>query len=98
MKLHWLLTVLLLLSSANFGQAQRPTKIPRLGYFAGGTDPTSLGTSFSYFRQALQNLGYIEGKNILLENPYARLNLSVNSDGRLLAYKTRRPPVLGSNL
>lgn len=45
-------------------QAQQPTKIPRIGYLSGtGSEaPTIVG-----FRRGLRDLGYIEGKNILIE-------------------------------
>jgi putative ABC transport system substrate-binding protein len=44
--------------------AQQPTKIPRIGYLSGtGFEaPTIVG-----FRQGLRDLGYVEGKNILIE-------------------------------
>jgi ABC-type uncharacterized transport system substrate-binding protein len=44
--------------------AQQPTKIPRIGYLSGtGSEaPTMVG-----FRRGLRDLGYIEGKNILIE-------------------------------
>ena len=51
-------------------EAQQPTKMPRIGYLAGG-DPTSAGPSVEAFRQGLRELGYVEGKNILVEYRYA---------------------------
>ena len=48
------------------GQAQQPTKIPRIGYLV----ISSLSGSASRaeaFRQGLRELGYIEGKNIVIE-------------------------------
>jgi putative tryptophan/tyrosine transport system substrate-binding protein len=48
-------------------EAQQPGKIPRIGIVTGtATDPTST----KMFRQALQDLGYVEGKNILFEHRY----------------------------
>jgi putative ABC transport system substrate-binding protein len=47
-------------------QAQQPTKIPRIGYLTG----TSLSTNAARneaFRQGLRELGYVEGKNIVIE-------------------------------
>jgi ABC-type uncharacterized transport system substrate-binding protein len=45
-------------------QAQQPTKVPRIGYLSGaGPDADNL----KGFRQGLRDLGYIEGKNILIE-------------------------------
>src|SRR5215510_1173852 len=48
-------------------QAQQPGKIPRIGYVSGGADDlTNLGPEEA-FRQGLRDLGYVEGKNILVE-------------------------------
>jgi putative ABC transport system substrate-binding protein len=47
-------------------QAQQATKIPRIGYLTG----TSLSTNAARneaFRQGLRELGYVEGKNIVIE-------------------------------
>jgi putative ABC transport system substrate-binding protein len=49
--------------------AQQPTKIPRIGYLSGNY-PADPGPNVEAFRQALRNLGYIEGKNILVEYRY----------------------------
>src|SRR6266508_3493203 len=64
----WLLaTVLLGTVSA---QAQHPAKIPRIGYVSGSGDPKTPGPLVEGFRQGLRDLGYIEGKNILVEYRY----------------------------
>ena len=43
--------------------AQQPTKVPRIGYLA-----AALGSSrHEAFRQGLRELGYVEGKNIVIE-------------------------------
>jgi putative ABC transport system substrate-binding protein len=44
-------------------EAQQPTKIPRIGYL-GGNSPNTRSESF---RQGLRELGYVEGKNIVIE-------------------------------
>jgi len=44
-------------------EAQQPTKIPRIGYL-GGNSPNTRSESF---RQRLRELGYVEGKNIVIE-------------------------------
>src|SRR5262249_42697320 len=46
--------------------AQQPTKVPRIGYL-GGISPFSNPTRIEAFRQGLRELGYIEGKNIVIE-------------------------------
>src|SRR5215831_4236776 len=54
----------LILTTIHLAEAQQPAgKIPRIGFLTGGGNPFS----FEAFRQGLQNLGYIEGKNIVIE-------------------------------
>ena len=50
--------------------AQQPGKIPRIGIVSGAGNPNEPGSSIKIFRQALQDLGYSEGKNILFEYRY----------------------------
>jgi ABC-type uncharacterized transport system substrate-binding protein len=45
-------------------EAQQPSKIPRIGYLSGVGSETD---SLKGLRQGLRDLGYIEGKNILIE-------------------------------
>src|SRR5262249_45307722 len=51
-------------------KAQQPTKVARIGYLSPG-DPVGRGYRTEAFRQGLKALGYIEGKNILIEYRYA---------------------------
>jgi len=51
-------------------QAQQPKKIPRIGVLFSGTRSANL-TDIDAFRDGLRDLGYLEGKNILLEYRYA---------------------------
>jgi putative ABC transport system substrate-binding protein len=53
-------------------QAQEPTKIPRIGYLTGSSPPTNATPDLNAdaFQQGLRDLGYIEGKNILVEYRY----------------------------
>jgi putative tryptophan/tyrosine transport system substrate-binding protein len=51
-------------------QAQQPTKISRIGYLNPG-DPVSRTYRTEAFRQGLKELGYIEGKNIIIEYRFA---------------------------
>jgi putative tryptophan/tyrosine transport system substrate-binding protein len=46
--------------------AQQPAKIPRLGYLTGGP-PAAMVARTEAFRQGLRELGYVEGKNIVIE-------------------------------
>jgi ABC-type uncharacterized transport system substrate-binding protein len=52
------------------GYAQQPTKVPRIGYLA-GPSLSSLSARTEAFRQGLRELGYVEGKNIMMEYRYA---------------------------
>ncbi len=55
--------------------AQQPTKIPRIGFL----DPsTASGTAvlLEAFRQELSKLGWIEGKNIIIEYRFASKRMS----------------------
>jgi len=57
----------LLLALSFPAEAQQPGKIPRIGYVSGGADDlTNLGPEEA-FRHGLRDLGYVEGKNILVE-------------------------------
>jgi putative tryptophan/tyrosine transport system substrate-binding protein len=47
-------------------QAQEPTKVPRIGFLS-GSPPSSIKTNTEAFRQGLRDLGYVEGKNIVIE-------------------------------
>jgi ABC-type uncharacterized transport system substrate-binding protein len=53
-----------------FAEAQQPTKIPRIGFLAGNL-PYTPTPRIEVLRQGLRELGYVEGKNILIE---ARFN------------------------
>ncbi len=57
------------LASIHFAEAQQPKKIPLVGYVSSNT-PSSPGPLLGSFRQGLRDLGYIEGKSILVEYRY----------------------------
>jgi len=59
-----LLTVLLFTISP--AQAQQPTKIPRIGYLT-ASSLSAQSARIEAFRQGLRELGYVEGKNIVIE-------------------------------
>ena len=51
-------------------EAQQPKKVPRVGYLA-GPSLSSMSARTEAFRQGLRELGYVEGKNIVMEYRYA---------------------------
>jgi putative ABC transport system substrate-binding protein len=64
-----LCAMLLLLCSST--EAQQPGKIPRIGILVPGSSAFPTSARYDSFRQGLRELGYIEGKNILIEIRYA---------------------------
>jgi len=57
------LTIFFLFSLAD---AQQPARIPRIGYLS-GSSLTALAARIEAFKQGLRELGYVEGKNIVIE-------------------------------
>jgi putative tryptophan/tyrosine transport system substrate-binding protein len=66
-----ILIAVVLLALGVIAEAQQPKKVPRIGYVSGTGDPKTPGPLVGGFRQGLRDLGYIEGKNILVEYRYA---------------------------
>ena len=58
-----ILFVVILLAVAVIAEAQQPKKVPLLGYQSAG----SSGEREEAFRHGLRELGYVEGKNIVIE-------------------------------
>jgi putative tryptophan/tyrosine transport system substrate-binding protein len=50
--------------------AQQPAKVPRIGYL-GGFPLSASAARVEAFRQGLRELGYVEGKNLVIEYRYA---------------------------
>jgi putative ABC transport system substrate-binding protein len=63
--LVWLL-VTFFVANVSIAQAQQPTKIPRIGYLDIAS-PSINPARYEAFRQGLRELGYVEGKNIVIE-------------------------------
>ena len=58
----------LLLALCLPAEAQQPTKIPRIGYLIViGSSLSTSSARIEAFRQGLRELGYVEGKNIIIE-------------------------------
>src|SRR5687767_14155253 len=65
-----ILLVVILLAVAVIAEAQQTGKVPRIGYLGTGSLSSSQ-PSADAFRQGLRDLGYVEGKNIVIEYRYA---------------------------
>src|SRR5215470_4765166 len=59
-----------LLSNASFAEAQQTGKVFRIG-FLDGSNASGMAVLVEAFRQELNKLGWIEGKNITIEYRYA---------------------------
>ena len=53
--------------------AQQPGKVPRIGFVSVSGDPNTPGPLVEAFRQGLRDLGYNEGKSVVVEYRYARV-------------------------
>src|SRR5499426_319728 len=60
-----ILVAVVLLAVAVVAEAQQPKKVARIGFLAATTAASP--ARFEAFRQALRELGYVEGKNIVIE-------------------------------
>ena len=61
-----ILIAVTLLAVAVIAEAQQPKKVPRIGFMI-GTSPSIIPDRIEGFRQGLRELGYVEGKNIIIE-------------------------------
>jgi ABC-type uncharacterized transport system substrate-binding protein len=59
-----------LLFTASFAEAQQPGKVPRIGYLI-TSSPSAIAPRMEAFQQGLRELGYVEGKNIVIERLHA---------------------------
>src|SRR5215471_9703935 len=67
-----LITVLLI--TAPPAQAQQPGKMTRVGFLDTGPAPTPAATSYTplqAFRRGLDELGYVEGRDVVIETRWA---------------------------
>ena len=60
------LLISFVLASIHAAEAQQPEKVPRIGYLTVASLSANLAR-VEAFRQALRELGYVEGKNIVIE-------------------------------
>jgi ABC-type uncharacterized transport system substrate-binding protein len=68
-KITWLLTTVLL-TAISLAEAQQPKRIPQIGYISYGS--VEIEKSWlAVLQQGLRELGYLEGKNIVIEQRHA---------------------------
>jgi putative tryptophan/tyrosine transport system substrate-binding protein len=65
----WLLANLFL-ANVSLAEAQQPKKVPRIGFLS-PLSPSTISDRVEAFRQGLRELGYVEGRNIVIEWRYA---------------------------
>jgi putative tryptophan/tyrosine transport system substrate-binding protein len=65
-----ILVAVVLLAVAVIAEAQKPARISRIGFLIAAS-ASFYSTRVEAFRQRLRDLGYVEGKNILIEYRYA---------------------------
>jgi putative ABC transport system substrate-binding protein len=61
-----LLIVVVTLVQGISAKGQQPKKVPRIGFMI-GTSPSIVPDRVEGFRQGLRDLGYVEGKNVVIE-------------------------------
>src|SRR3984893_18352958 len=71
-KVGWssILVAALVLAVGAMAQAQQAAKVPRVG-FLGTASPSAVSARVEAFRQGLRELGYVEGKSIVIEYRWA---------------------------
>jgi putative tryptophan/tyrosine transport system substrate-binding protein len=52
------------LASVQLAEAQKPAKVPRVGYLISAA---GISAQYEAFRQGLRDLGYVEGQNVVIE-------------------------------
>ena len=74
-KWPWLAVIaFVLVACVGVAGAQQSGKIPRIGFVSGTGDTNDPGPFVDAFRRGLQDLGYVEGKNILVDYRYLEGN------------------------
>jgi putative ABC transport system substrate-binding protein len=65
-----ILVAVILLAVWESAEAQQPAKVPRIGFLI-ASSPSAIAPRMDAFREGLRELGYVEGKNIVIEPRYA---------------------------
>jgi putative ABC transport system substrate-binding protein len=75
-KLYRIALCTMLLGQPLSAQAQQPTKIPRAGYL-GATSPAATAARMDAFKQGVRELGYVEGRTIIIDYRWAEGKLDL---------------------
>jgi ABC-type uncharacterized transport system substrate-binding protein len=78
-RLSSILFVMVLLAVGVIAEAQQPKKVPRIGYLTAGS-LSAQSARIEAFRQGLRELGFVEGKNIVIELRFAEGKLDRQSE------------------
>ena len=89
-----LLLVVILLAVAAIADAQQPKKVSRLGYLS-SYDPVADSARSEGIRQALRELGYIEGQSIAIEYRYSEGKVNPELAAELVRLKVELIVVAG---
>ncbi len=65
-----ILVAAVLLALGVTANGQQPAKVPRIGFLS-SLSPAAVSVRMDAFRQGLRELGYVEGKNIVIESRWA---------------------------
>ncbi len=65
-----MILVFIILGALLVADAQPPPKVPRIGFLS-ATSPSAIAARVEAFRRGLRELGYVEGKTIVIEWRYA---------------------------
>jgi len=67
------LLTIVFLATFSLAEAQQPAKVPRIGYLSRRGEPTpgNPDPNANAFRKGLSDLGYVDGKNIVIDFRYA---------------------------
>ena len=68
--LIWLLAICFL-TTVSPSHGQQANKVPRVGFVVGTGDAKNPGPQVEAFQQALRDLGYVDGKNLVIEYRYS---------------------------
>src|SRR2546428_9743927 len=74
-----LLVIMSMFVESALAEAQQPKKVPRIGYLNPGSSPSRPDPRIKAFQLGLRELGYVEGKDIVIERRYAEAGLDILS-------------------